>query len=157
MINTINNILKEQHITIRELAIKCNMPYSNVYNILHGKNIPRIDTIEKILSVIGCRIQVIPIHDQTVEYYKKAALESRNCSEQWFRYLRKIVSEDGCKLSELQINMLLSSSSLTMYQKLLLKRAIIPETETNLKVLGLNRKTKVPMIEEIRRKYNVKR
>lgn len=154
MINTINDILNEKKITIRELSNRCGMQYSNVYNILHGKNVPRIDTVEKMLNAIGYGIQVVPVKNLTVIYYEKAAVESRCSSDQWYRYMRKIISQNGCKISAQQIAMLLSSPKLTMYQKVVLKQAVIPGSFVNRKVISLNQKTSLPMVEKLRSKYD---
>ena len=87
-----------------------------------------------------------------VLYYENAALDSKYNKDHWFRYLRKFIISEGCKLSDSEIQELLSSSKLTMYQKVTLKRAVIPGTPTNLKVIALNQKTKTPRVEYIRRK-----
>ena len=87
-----------------------------------------------------------------MNYYFNAAKKSRNNSEQWFRYLRKFITSEGCKLSDNEINYMLLSDHLTMYQKITLKRALINGTETNKKVISLNEKTKTPMLDHIKRK-----
>ena len=89
-----------------------------------------------------------------IEYCKKAAADSTYNADQWFRYLRKIVKPEGCLLSKEEVQELLDSSVLTMYQKVTLKRAVYSGTPTNKKVISLNQEAKTPMLNYLRRKYN---
>ena len=154
IIDTIFAYMQEHNITIKELSNRCEIPYANLYNILHKKNKPRIDTVEKIANALGCHLQIVCEYDQTVEYYKRAALESRNSSDHWFRYLRKFITSDGCLLSESQITALLSSDTLNMFQKVTLKQALISGSYANQKVLGLNQKTQLKMVRLLKEKYH---
>lgn len=48
-------------ISQRELAALCDMPQSSVARIESYKTVPRLDTILKLLSQLGLRLDVVPI------------------------------------------------------------------------------------------------
>ena len=85
-------------------------------------------------------------------YMINAAIDSRYNSRQWFLYLRKVITKDKIKLSEQVITDLLSSSELTMYQKVTLERAVIIGTPTYQRVISLNQKAKLRHIELLKRR-----
>ena len=83
----------------------------------------------------------------------EASHESAFNANHWFRYLRKEFDKKQCKLNEFEINKLLKSNDLTMFQKITFKRAIQSGTPTNLYVAGLNQQAKTNMLGEIMRRY----
>ena len=82
-----------------------------------------------------------------------AAEESRYNAAHWLRYLRKEFEGGTMRLSSEQLMKVLSSDRLTMYQKISLKRAATPETETHNYVVSLNERADTSMLDEIMRKH----
>ncbi|MEE5988204.1 hypothetical protein L1O48_05685 [Ligilactobacillus equi] len=78
----------------------------------------------------------------TVEFVEFAALESRGCMDQWFRYLRKVIFEDYSKITDADLELLLQSDKLNNFQKVSLKRALIKGTPTNDYVISQNKPSK---------------
>ncbi|MBR5337551.1 MAG: hypothetical protein IK152_06160 [Lachnospiraceae bacterium] len=154
LVSEFDRIRNENNISVKTIADSCRMPYANTYNILHHRNIPRLDTFEKMLSSCGYTIRIVPCaKDSTVKYYEEAAIESRCSRDLWFRYLRKFITQDGCSLSGDQVYMLLNSEKLTMYQKVTLKQAMIQGSPTNRRVVRLNERVRTRMIDEIRKRH----
>jgi lambda repressor-like predicted transcriptional regulator len=52
-VKEINDALRKQKMSIRQLAIKAGLPYTNVYDLLHNKRLPRSGEIKKIRDVLG--------------------------------------------------------------------------------------------------------
>ncbi len=91
-----------------------------------------------------------------VGFLINGAKQSRYNSKQWFRYLRKYIKDDSVLLSPEEINAIIESGELTMYQTVTLRQAMTPGTPTYSKVSGLNKKTTTPMVKELmRRKQRV--
>ena len=88
----------------------------------------------------------------SISYYEHVAQDCMYHSDQWFRYLRKIITPCGNTLTQDEINTLLVSDKLGIYQKITLKQASIPGTPTNLYVLSLNQKSTTPILNAIRKK-----
>ena len=88
-----------------------------------------------------------------VGYMIEGAKQSRYNASHWFRYLRKIVDGDKILLLPKDIEALIASGELTMFQIVTLKRAVQPGTITNIRVANLNRKTTTPMVRELMRKH----
>lgn len=89
-------------------------------------------------------------------YMIKAAKDSKYNARQWFLYLRKVVTKEKIKLSQQDIIALLSSSELTMYQKITLERAVIIGTPTYKRIISLNEKAKLRHVELLKRKIKNK-
>ncbi len=163
----IKNIMEQKHLNMNQLSEKSGVGYNYIYKIVNG--ITTIDkcglgTAKKIADTLNITLEELyeigtsdKHYDESlnIKYYKKAALHSRYNADHWFRYLRKFIIDDGCKLSDNEINILLNSSELTMYQKITLKRALIEGSKTNIKVLSQNKKAKTPMLDQIRRKSKI--
>ena len=82
-------------------------------------------------------------------YIIEGARRSRYHADHWFRYLRKVVSEQGALLSQDELKLIIASGELTMLQVITLKRALQPGTPTNRKVIALNQRTTTPMVAEL--------
>lgn len=85
-------------------------------------------------------------------YMINGAQDSRYNSRHWFLYLRKVITKEKIKLSEQDVTALLSSSELTMYQKVTLERAVIVGTSTYQRVISLDQKAKLRYVELLRRR-----
>ena len=93
------------------------------------------------------------INNTKINYFLEGARRSRYNAEHWFRYLRKGISEDGTVLKPEEVNMIVSSGQLTMFQIITLKRAMEQGTATNLRVRRLNQRTTTPMVQELLRRH----
>ena len=155
LIEDYNRLRREKKLSIKSVAEKSEMPYANAYKISQSKTVPRLDTFIRMLSVMGYSLQIIPsAKDSTVKYYEKAAEESKSHSDQWFRYLRKIIDKKGCTLTSEQYQLLLSSESLSLFQRATLKQASISGSVINSRIVRLNEKAKTGMVDEIMRKIH---
>lgn len=85
-------------------------------------------------------------------YMINSAKDSKYNSRQWFLYLRKVITKEKIKLSQEDINALLSSSELTMYQKVTLERAVVYGSPTYQRVISLNEKAKLRYVELLKRR-----
>lgn len=55
--NKINQILNERNISIHKLAKEADIPVSNIYKIIQGKNLnPGVYTVKAIADYLGIRI-----------------------------------------------------------------------------------------------------
>ena len=88
-----------------------------------------------------------------LNYMIEGAKRSRYNSAQWFRYLRKVVDGNRTLLTSEEIEVLINSGMLTMFQKITLKRAMQPGTLTNSRVVRLNQRTNTPMVNEVLRRH----
>ena len=77
---------------------------------------------------------------QKTEWLEYAAERSHGNARQWRRYLRKIMNEDGIRLSGSEIADLLASDSLDMFQKIYLKSAAEPGSITQQRIAAMNQK-----------------
>ena len=82
----------------------------------------------------------------------RAAKDSRYHAAQWLRYLRKEFKGTTPKITPLQLDYLLESDNLTMFQKVSLSRAMQQDTITNQYVTALNRRATPSMLDQIRQK-----
>ena len=87
------------------------------------------------------------------EYLIRAASHSRYNAGHWMRYLRKELIDGRSRLTQKDIDTVLSSDKLTMFQKVSFKRAMQVGTETNLAVSSLNRRVRPTMLDTLQRKY----
>ena len=60
LIEGLNQIRCENKYSINTLAQESGMPYSATYKIMHNQRIPQIDTIEKLLNVMGYTLSIVP-------------------------------------------------------------------------------------------------
>lgn len=88
-----------------------------------------------------------------VSYMIEGARQSRFNAAHWFRYLRKCVDGDAVLLNSDDVDLLINSGELTMYQIITLKRAMQPGTITNQKVNSLNQRSTTPMVKELLRRF----
>ena len=55
--NKINQILNERNISIHKLAKEADIPVSNIYKMIQGKNLnPRVYTVKAIADYLGITI-----------------------------------------------------------------------------------------------------
>lgn len=85
-------------------------------------------------------------------YMINSAKDSKGDERLWFLYLRKVITKEKIKLSNEDINALLSSSELTMYQKATLERAVIVGTPIYKRVISLNEKAKLRYVELLKKR-----
>ena len=91
---------------------------------------------------------------KTVQFLINGADNSKYNAKQWYRYLRKIVTDTGTKLDNSEIDDLLASDKLTMFQKLSLKQAIVADSPTHNHLMDLNKPAATPMLDTIKRKID---
>lgn len=87
-----------------------------------------------------------------VRFITDGAAESRYNADHWFRYMRKCFSGDEILINQDEIQAILDSGKLTMFQIVTFKRAMEPGTATNRYVINLNRRTDTPMYRELMRR-----
>lgn len=92
--------------------------------------------------------------DTKIVYIISAAEHSKYNGKHWFRYLRKEFDKDTIVLTKDQMNQLLLSNELTLFQKISLKRAMEKDSLTHEYLYNLNRKTQTPMLKKVMRKHN---
>ena len=78
----------------------------------------------------------------------RAAETSRYDARLWYRYLRKEVG----KLTPNEIDLVLDSGALTLYQRVSFQQAMIPGTITNRKIKGLDQRAQTSMVDMLRRR-----
>jgi len=84
-----------------------------------------------------------------IAYVENAAVHSKNNARHWMRYLRKLIDTNGSILSPSEVDKLLASEHLSMYQKVSLRAALLPGTETHEFVTKLNMPAQKVSIEEL--------
>ena len=89
-----------------------------------------------------------------IQYLIHAAEQSRYNAKHWLRYLRKQIKGETVLLTPAEVESIIESGELTMYQTISLKRAMTPGTPTYHYVSALNQRAETPMIDQILRKYN---
>ena len=87
-----------------------------------------------------------------VAYLRTAAADSKYDAKLWFRYLRKELARGVRELTEHEVSALSEGNSLTMFQKISLRRALQAGTETNRYVIELNERAKTTMMDQLMRK-----
>ena len=87
------------------------------------------------------------------EYILMAAQHSRHNAGHWFRYLRKLISENGTSISREIIDELYSNELLTPFQRVSLKAAFKEGTETNRHIVSLNKRVVPSKLALVRAKY----
>lgn len=76
------------------------------------------------------------------EYMVRASEHARHDGDLWFRYLYKVIRDDGTKLTSEDVERLLKNPTLTPFQKITLQDALTEGTHTREHVLQANRKSK---------------
>ena len=94
------------------------------------------------------------LNPMRVQYMINAAEQSRFNAKHWLRYLRKQVRDEEVLLTPVEIESIVDSGALTMYQVISLKRAMEKGTPTNQYVVSLNQPSETPMLDQILRKYH---
>lgn len=74
------------------------------------------------------------------EYMIQASKNSERDGDLWFRYLYKVIQDNGTKLTSDDVTRLLNSTVLTPFQKITLQDALTDGTHTREHVLQANRK-----------------
>lgn len=90
-----------------------------------------------------------------VNFFINGAIDSKGNAQHWFRYLRKMIKDDKVILSQEEINELLKSDSLSLFQKVTLERAVSPGSPTFEFVSALNKPYKPKYYNLLRRDLNV--
>ena len=57
--DNIQRIMKEQSLSVQELADRCDMARSAVSRIIHGHHSPTVDTVERIAQALQVPIECI--------------------------------------------------------------------------------------------------
>jgi len=76
------------------------------------------------------------------EYLLEASKHANGNGEIWFRYLYKVIQDDGTKLTPTDVELLLNDPNLLPFEKVTLQDALTEGTHTREHVLSANRKTK---------------
>jgi len=106
------------------------------------------------LTIIDQEISINTTKNQRVEDIIKASEHSRYNTSHWFRYLRKEFDTiDKMRLTNEDINALLQSDKLTMFQKVSLKQAANPDSVTSSYISSLNKKASTTMVDRLKEKY----
>ena len=87
------------------------------------------------------------------EYMIFAAKRSRFNGRHWFRYLRKVIFKDYTYLSNMNVQRLLSSDELTLFQKVTLKCAVQIGSPTHVHVVSLGKPAKLSNIQKLKEKF----
>ena len=87
------------------------------------------------------------------EYILMAAQHSKYNAGHWFRYLRKIINENGSSISRETIDELCSNELLTPFQRVSLKTAFEEGTETHKHIISLNQRIVPGKLAQVRAKY----
>lgn len=93
------------------------------------------------------------VQNERKNYLIRAAEDSRYNKDLWFRYLRKEINMGKLTTDMQIINEALDSNSLTMFQKISLKRLLDEDSTTYACIRNLNLPASTSMIDQIRSKY----
>lgn len=74
-------------------------------------------------------------------YMIQASEHAKKDGDLWFRYLYKVIQDNGTKLTADDVRKLLKDPNLTPFQKITLQDALTEGTHTREHVLSANRKT----------------
>ena len=85
-----------------------------------------------------------------INFFEQGAIDSKYNASHWFRYLRKIIKNDKVIITPDEIQILLKSKNLTMFQKVTLERAAIIGSPTYIYIKSLNEPAKLPMLTKLR-------
>ena len=88
------------------------------------------------------------------EFMINAAKESRYSARHWFRYLRKVIFEDYTYLTDEDIEKLLTSNELTMFQKVTLKCAVQIGSPTHAYVVSINEPVNIEEVSTLTEEIN---
>ena len=89
-----------------------------------------------------------------INYFITGANESKGNAKHWFRYLRKMIKNDKIIISNNDINELLNSNELSMFQKITLERVILTYSPTFKYVSSLNKPAKLNYYNTLRSEIN---
>lgn len=76
------------------------------------------------------------------EYLLKASKHANGDGEIWFRYLYKVIQDDGTKLTPTDVELLLNDSNLLPFEKVTLQDELIEGMHTQEHILSDSRKAK---------------
>ena len=88
------------------------------------------------------------------DYMIRASEHSQKDGNLWFRYLYKVIQDEGTKLSSDDVEQLLKNPTLTPFQKITLQDALTDGTHTRKHVLQANRKSQPKDILKLFREGN---
>lgn len=88
------------------------------------------------------------------DYMIRASEHSQKNGDLWFRYLYKVIQDEGTKLSSDDVEQLLKNPTLTPFQKITLQDALTNGTHTREYVLQANRKSQPKDILKLFREGN---
>lgn len=89
------------------------------------------------------------------EFMLRAARQSKYNARHWFRYLRKVIFDNYSYLTREDVQKLVSSNELTMFQKITLQCAVEKNSPTHEYVVSLNKTSQLPMVTELLKKYEI--
>lgn len=87
------------------------------------------------------------------EFMINAAKQSRHNARHWFRYLRKVIFEDYTHLTDEDVERLLVSDELTVFQKVSLEFAVQQGSPTHEHVISLNKSAKIDEVRQLLEEY----
>lgn len=87
-----------------------------------------------------------------VNFFIQGAIQSKYNAAHWFRYLRKMIANDKITLTSEEISELLNNDNLTMFQKVVLKRATVINSPTFLYIASLNKPAKLKFCNALRKR-----
>ena len=89
------------------------------------------------------------------QYILMAAQHSRHNAGHWFRYLRKLFSDNGTSIPREVIEQLITSDILTPFQRVSLKAALREGSETRKHIIGLNQRVVPSKLASVRAKHGL--
>ncbi len=151
----IKEIRKESRLTQKDFAIKYQIPLQTLKqweSCSDSKSYRKPpDYVVSMLNTIVSRDH-IGEDDSCIsrtENLQNAAEESRYNMAHWLRYLRKEFIGNSLRLSAEQLMTVLNSDRLSVFQKVCLKQAATPETETRQYIISLNEHARPNMLDAI--------
>ena len=156
---TIKNMRKKTGLTQKEFSDKYNIPLQTLkqWESMPGSSSYRtppayvLSMISRLIAYdFGFKMAELKGRD---DYLIDAAVETRSNARHWFRYLRKEFDKDSTSLSDQELDTVLKSPDLTMFQKISLMRAATPDSPTHRYIVSLNQPANTPMLDEIMRKH----
>ena len=87
------------------------------------------------------------------DYIVVAARRSKNDAQLWFRYLRKYIDKCGTLFTKQDVENLYHNEALTPFQRVSLRAAFEPGTQTRQHVISLNEKVKPDKLLLLMEKY----
>ena len=87
------------------------------------------------------------------DYIVMAAQHSKNNTQLWFRYLRKYIDKCGTLFSKQDVENLYHNDALTPFQRVSIRAAFEPDSQTRQHIISLNNKTNPSKLLLVMEKY----